>query len=146
MPIPKWRLQISHQKFSLRTRFYWNFLSLRIRKLKPTLFKNELKKHLQANRQSYLNFSRNYNTVGEEEEDKKQELLDQMKDSDSSLKWKKSKRLKGAAKLEAAKSEKNEKNPYLKKSGGNLTKITQNCLLLMGTPPIVYNGNKEENK
>ena len=99
-----------------------------------------------ANRQSYLNFSRNYNTVGEEEEDKKQELLDQMKDSDSSLKWKKSKRLKGAAKLEAAKSEKNEKNPYLKKSGGNLTKITQNRLLLMGTPPIVYNGNKEENK
>jgi hypothetical protein len=44
MPIPKWRLQISRQKFSFKTRFYWNFLPLRIRKLKPTLFKNELKK------------------------------------------------------------------------------------------------------
>jgi hypothetical protein len=142
MPIPKWRLQISRQKFSFRTRFYWNFLPLRIRELKPSLFKNELEKHLKANRQSYLNFSRNYNIVGEEEEDKKQSLLDKIKkkENDSSLKVKKTKRLNGAAKLEASK---NGKNPYLRKSSGNLTKITQNRLLLMGTPSIVDNGNKK---
>ena len=110
--------------------------------MKPSLFKNELEKHLKANRQSYLNFSRNYNIVGEDEEDKKQNLLDQMKKKEKekeSLNVKRQKRLYGAAKSEASKS---EKNPYLRKSSGSLTKITQNCLLLMGTPSIVDNGNK----
>ena len=142
MPIPKWRLQISRQKFSFRTRFYWNFLPLRIRELKPSLFKNELEKHLKANRQSYLNFSRNYNIIGEDEEDKKQNLLDQVKKKEKekeTLNVKRQKRLYGAAKLEASK---NQKNPYLRKSSGSLTKITQNRLLLMGTPSIVDDGNK----
>ena len=113
MPIPKWRLQISRQKFSFRTRFYWNFLPLRIRELKPTLFKIELEKHLQANRQSYLNFGRNYNIVGEEDEEKKQELLNQIKDSAAALKEKKSKRLKSAKKMQAAKGGKIFKKKHI---------------------------------
>lgn len=143
MPIPKWRLQISRQKFSFRTRFYWNFLPLRIRELKTTLFKKELLKYLLANKQAFLNFGRNYNIVGEE--DNKEDLLKQMQASN----WKEkkdSKKLKGATGEKLAKKfvEKKEiKNPYLRKTGGKLTKITQPRLLLMRAPPAAKENDED---
>ena len=76
LPIPKWQLTIAKQKFSFRTRFYWNFLPSYIRELKTSLYKPALKKFLMKNKQTFLNFSRNYNIIdGDEDNNNKEEAL-----------------------------------------------------------------------
>ena len=65
LPYPKWKLQIARNRFSFRTRVYWNFLPAHIREMKAKRFKNEAKKHIMENQQSYLNFGLKFNIVGE---------------------------------------------------------------------------------
>ena len=64
LPIPRWKLTIARQKFSFHTRPSWNFIPTRIRELKESLFKIEIKKHIADNEQTYRNFTRDHNIVG----------------------------------------------------------------------------------
>ena len=128
LPIPKWKLHI----VSFRTRFYWNFLPAKIRELKPSLFKPALKKHLCDNKQAYLNFSCNYNIIGEEEDNKKNVILEDKKKEDYLM-----------TSLKDTKRNKNERpksgtitmqNLFLRRAQteGNLIRITQPRLFMMG--------------
>ena len=56
LPIPKWRLIIARHKFSFRTRPSWNFVPTRIRELKESLFKIEIKKTSQRKRTNIQKF------------------------------------------------------------------------------------------
>ena len=121
LPIPKWRLIIARQKFSFRTRPSWNFVPTRIRELKESLFKIEIKKHLRENEQTYKNFTQEHNIVGGSEinENQKRRVLEENQKTATSMKnLKKNKNEKKV-------NEQTQKNPYLRKNGGNLTRVTQ---------------------
>ena len=136
LPIPKWRLAIVKQKFSFRTRFYWNFLPPNIRELKLSLFKPALKKFLIKNKQTFLNFSRNYNIIdSEENNDKDKALGDVGLDNFTGSVTKRLNR----SKESNTKTHSASKNPYLKKAGAEnkLIKITQPRLLLTGATASV---------
>ena len=136
LPIPKWRLAIVKQKFSFRTRFYWNFLPPNIRELKLSLFKPALKKFLIKNKQTFLNFSRNYNIIdSEENNDKDKALGDVGLDNFTGSVTKRLNR----SKVSNTKTHSASKNPYLKKAGAEnkLIKITQPRLLLTGATASV---------
>ena len=85
LPIPKWRLTIARQKFSFRTRPGWNFIPTRIRELKESLFKIEIKKHILDNEQTYRNFTRDHNIVGgtERNETQKKKAIEENQKTDS---------------------------------------------------------------
>ena len=121
LPIPKWRLIIARHKFSFRTRPTWNFVPMRIRELKESLFKNEIKKHLKENEQTYKNFTRDHNIVGGSElnEDQKRRVLEENQKTITSVKNPK------RNKKEKKASKQSQKNPYLRKNGTNLIRVTQ---------------------
>ena len=126
LPIPKWRLIIARHKFSFRTRPVWNFVPTRIRELKESLFKKEIKKHLKENEQTYRNFTRDHNIIGGSElnEDQKRRVLEENQKTITSVKNPK------RNKKEKKTNVQSQKNPYLKKNGNNLTRITQPRIIL----------------
>ena len=131
LPIPKWKLTIARQKFSFRTRTYWNFVPLWMRDLKENQFKTEIKKFIKSNEQTFRNFSRDFNIVGgpERSENKKKVLEDLQKSDDQIV------TVYGRKRNKAQKSQDKDgqsvKNPYFKKKNGkNLIKITQPRVLL----------------
>lgn len=84
------------------------------------------------NKQTFLNFSRNFNIIGDEEENNKAEALDDTS-KDSFIGASIPKRLDKGKKSNVKKSSAS-KNPYLKKAEveNKLIKITQPRLLLTG--------------
>ena len=127
LPIPKWRLTIARQKFSFRTRPVWNFVPGRIRDLKESLFKKEIKKHLKDNEQTYKNFTRDHNIVGNSgnESEIKRQARNENLGSEFSITMNKDAKRNRKKKKEI---EQNKKNPYLRKNtsdGRNLIRITQ---------------------
>ena len=128
LPIPKWQLTIAKQKFSFRTRFYWNFLPSYIRELKTSLYKPALKKFLTKNKQTFLNFSRNYNMINRYEDNNKEEVLNDTS-KNNFIGTAIPKRLEKKDKKSVSEM---QKNPYLKKAEAvyKLIKITQPRLLL----------------
>ena len=127
LPIPKWRLTIARQKFSFRTRPVWNFLPTYIRDLKESLFKKEIKTHLKNNEQTYKNFTRDYNIVGNtsDNDEVKRKALEENLNAEFSVTMNKdAKRNRKKKKI----VEQNQKNPYLRKyssDGRSLIRITQ---------------------
>ena len=71
MVIPKYRLQIAIYRFSFRTRRYWNSVPKELKVLKLEKIKIELKKHILAKKQKFLNLGLDYNVIGEIVEKKK---------------------------------------------------------------------------
>ena len=118
LPIPKWKLTIARQKFSFRTRTYWNFVPLWMRDLKESRFKIEIKKFLKVNEQTFRNFSRDINIIGGTEADaNKKKILENLQTSDDQIVTVGSR--KGKKKSKEANEQHtpwvNTKNPYLKK-------------------------------
>ena len=129
LPIPKWRLIIARQKFSFRTRPSLNFVPTRIRKLKESLFKVEIKKHLKENKQTYQNFTREHNIIegSEINENQKRKVLEENQKTATTTK--NPKRNKNKKKVK----DQTQKNPYLWKNssdGRNLTRVTQPRVLM----------------
>ena len=129
LPIPKWRLTIARQKFSFRTRSIWNYVPSRIRDLKESLFKKEIKKHLKANENTYKNFTRDHNIIEsiESNNELKRKAQDENLSAEFSITMNKdAKRNRNRKKKRAI--EQSGKNPYLKKNssdGRSLIRITQ---------------------
>ena len=94
---------------------------MRIRELKESLFKNEIKKHLKENEQTYRNFTREHNIVGGSElnEDQKRRVLEENQKTTTSVKNPK------RNKKEKKAGDQTQKNPYLRKNGRNLIRVTQ---------------------
>jgi hypothetical protein len=76
LPYPKWKLVIARNRFSFRTRVYWNFLPENIREMKAKRFKIEAKNHIMKNQQAYLNFGLKINIVGEQEKKPKKKEIE----------------------------------------------------------------------
>ena len=132
LPIPKWKLTIARQKFSFRTRTYWNFIPLWMRDLKESRFKIEIKKFLKNNEQSFRNFSRDINIIGGIEADaNKKKILENLQVSDDQIVTMYGRKGKKKAQKAQENNGQNTKNPYLKKKNGkNLITITQPRILL----------------
>ena len=129
LPIPKWRLIIARQKFSFRTRPGWNFIPTRIRELKESLYKIEIKKHLKENEQTYRSFTREKNIIGglQINESQKRKVLEE--NQKTAFTTKNPKRNKSKKKG----GEQTQKNSYLRKNssdGRNLTRITKPRVLM----------------
>jgi hypothetical protein len=71
MVFPKYRLQIARHRFSFRTRRFWNSVPKELKVLKLEKFKIELKKHILAKKQKFLNLGLDYYVIGEIVEKKK---------------------------------------------------------------------------
>jgi hypothetical protein len=76
LPYPKWKLVIARNRFSCRTRVYWNFLLENIREMKAKRFKTEAKNHIMKDQQTYLNFGLKINIVGEQEKKSKKKEIE----------------------------------------------------------------------
>ena len=132
LPIPRWKLTIVRQKFSFRTRSIWNFVPNRIRELKESLFKIEVKKHLQDNMQTYKNFTRDHNIVGttEDNEKVKKKALEENQNEDFTVTMNKAAKRNRKNKKSGDQS---QKNPYLRKNssdGRTLIRVTQPRLMM----------------
>ena len=66
LSIPKWRLKIARNRFSFRTRAYWNQIPDEIKSLSVPRFKTHVKKYIMDNAQKFLNMGTDYNVVGED--------------------------------------------------------------------------------
>ena len=127
LPIPKWRLTIARQKFSFRTRPVWNFVPGRIRDLKESLFKKEIKNYLKDNEQIFKNFTRDHNIVGNDGNESEIKIQARNENLNAEYSITMNKDAKRNRKKKKA-AEQTKKNPYLRKNssdGRNLIRITQ---------------------